>query len=153
MPVEYSMQYIGVAIFITVLIILLFKRRDVKKYIPVGLFAIVYANLWCYFAEYTKLWSFPMRLFPKITIVPIAFNYFILPVMIILWLKYCPGTLKGKIIWALAWSLLIIGVEFAVTRYTKFLDYTNGFDIHISFVLWLISWFIFYRFHHWISSE
>ncbi|ACV61527.1 hypothetical protein Dtox_0607 [Desulfofarcimen acetoxidans DSM 771] len=153
MSFESLIQYIGAAIFFTILILLLIKRKDIKKFIPVGLFAILYADIWCYIAEYLKIWSYPTRLFAQYTIVSIPFNYFALPVIVMVWIMFCPSSLKGKAIWALSWSLFFISAEFGLTRYTKILAYTNGFDIHISFFLWLISWFIFYEFHVWINSK
>ncbi|MFT9495399.1 CBO0543 family protein [Anaerosolibacter sp.] len=152
MTLEYLMQYIGIAIFLF-LLLLLFKRKDIKRYIPVGLFSIVYANIWCFIAELLSLWSYPTRLFPFLSVVSIPFNYIALPIIVMVWIIYCPYTLKGKIAWGVSWSLLLISIEFIITRYTMILEYKNGFDVHYSFVLWLFSWYIFFKFHNWIHHK
>ncbi len=153
MKIEYVIQYIGIVVFLFLILILLFKRKDIRKYIPVALFAILYANIWCYIAEYLKIWSYPTRLFPYLTIVSIPFNYTALPVIVILWIIYCPSTRKGKIVWAVLWSLVLIFFEFIITRYSQILEYKNGFDIHISFIMWLFSWYLFLKFHLWINNK
>lgn len=146
-------QYEGTAIFITALIIMFLVRKDMKTFIPVGLFSIVYADLWCYGADYFQMWSFPTRLFPKSTIISIPFNYTALPVIVMVWIMFCPSSRRGKLMWAFFWSLGLVSVEFVLTRYTDILDYTNGFDVHVSFLLWLLSWYIFLRFHQWVTRR
>lgn len=153
MRIEFIIQYVVMAIFLLLLLFLLLRRKDSKQYIPVALFAIVYADIWCYVAEYLKIWSYPTRLFADLTIVSIPFNYTVLPAIVILWIMYCPNTSGGKIVWILAWPLFIIFGEFIITRYSDILDYKNGFDIHISFILWIISWYIFLKFHLWINEK
>ena len=153
MALEYWLQYLAMLLFAVVIIVLLLRKNNLKKYIPVGMFVILYGDFWCFLADHFKLWSYPTRIFPNFTVASIPFNYVALPTLVILWLMYCPRGLNRKILWAAAGSAFFIGLEYIFTRYTKALEYKNGFDIHITFVLWLVSWYIFYKFHLWINNE
>lgn len=152
MPRAYWAQIIAPIVFIAIFMTQVYIRNDIRKYISVGLFSIVYADLWCYLADILKIWSYPLRIFPELSVSSIPFNYIVLPIVVMIWMMYCPESRKGRVLWALAWSILFITAEFLVTRLTHQLIYTNGFDIHLSFLLWLMSWFIFYRFHVWVNK-
>ncbi len=60
MSIEAWIQYGAMAVAVTALII---KRRGMKEFIPVGLFASFYANLWCAVAATCHLWHFPAESF------------------------------------------------------------------------------------------
>jgi hypothetical protein len=147
MNVDYLIQYIAM---FTTIILFLSKAKGMRKYIPAGLFSVVYANIWCYAAEYLKIWNYPSRII-YITVVNIPFNYVVLPILVMFWLRYMPVNSAYRIAWGIGWSLALSIIELIITRFTNILKYTNGFDVHISFILWLISFYIFFKFHCWIT--
>lgn len=149
MNINFLIQYAAMDIAVIMLII---KRKGMKRYIPLGLFSTFYANLWCYAAEYFKLWCYPARLVPYTT-VSVPFNYVVLPVIAMFWMRYLPVNTAYRYLWAFLWSAVIIGFEFVLTRYTNILKYHNGYDIHISFVLWLITFYIFLKFYDYITTS
>ena len=144
---NHILEYITVAVVVLVFIL---KAKGMKKYVPTALFSIIYANIWCLIADYFKLWNYPTRFAPS-TFVSISFNYIILPILVMFWLRYIPVNTAYRVAWAFGWTIIFILGEFILTRYTNILKYTNGYDIHISFILWMISWYIFFKFHCWIT--
>jgi len=61
MSIEFKIQYLFLFIAIVALII---GHKGMKRYIPVALFASLYANVWCYIATYFNWWEFPIRVVP-----------------------------------------------------------------------------------------
>ncbi len=149
MKIDYWIQFIAIALAVAAFLL---KFKGMKKYIPLALFGIVYTNILCYFADYLKLWNFPVKIIPSAA-VSIPFNYFVIPVLIIYWRRFCPVNTAYRFFWTLGWSIVIIAAEYILTRFTNILSFTNGFDIHISFLLWMGSFYIFYIFHSWIVGN
>jgi hypothetical protein len=135
MNTEFSIQYTIVALSILMLII---KRKGMKRYIPLGLFVIIYSNILCFTGEHFHWWTYPNKLAPYA-----AFNYIIIPIFIMFWMRYCPVNVYYKVAWILGWSLAAVIGEFLLSRFTLMIKYSNGFGLHISLVLWIISFSIF----------
>jgi hypothetical protein len=149
MSKDYLIQYIAVA---AALIALLLKIRVMKRYVPLALFSIVYSNILCYIAQYLRIWYYPIKLV-HYSDVSIIFNYIILPVIVMYWMRFCPVNTTYRFLWAVGWSIVLILSEYLLTRFTNILKYSSGYDIHISFLLWMASWFIFYKFYVWVTED
>lgn len=149
MTIEEWLQYGSMAIAIGFFII---KRKGMKKFVPVGMFASLYANVWCYIAKHFDLWRYPSRLFPVAEDISIPINMVIAPVAAMAWVRYCPGRLKEKLLWAFGWTTVLTGMEFLVERYTTALAYHSGYQWFHSYILWFISWFIWLGFHLWLNN-
>ncbi|EGO65538.1 CBO0543 family protein [Acetonema longum] len=147
MPVESLIQYSSIFIAITAVII---ARKELKRFIPIGLFASLYANLFCYIANYLNWWEFPARLFPGVKDISFTFNVIIVPVLAMFWIRYSPLT---RIKWALLWTTILTGLEYWSERYTGLIAYHNGYDWYHSFILWLITWYIWYSLHKWFYKD
>lgn len=131
------------------LIALFFDRKGISKFIPVAMFASLYANLWCYIAIYFQLWHFPVRFFPFIQDISVTVNMIVVPIMAIIWIKHIPDSFGGKVLWALIWTIGLTIMEFFIERYTKLLDYSSGYAWYHSLILWFFSWFIWAAYHKW----
>lgn len=144
---EATVQYVSIFISISALLI---GHKGMKPFIPVGMFASLYANLWCYLAKYFSLWEFPLRLFPFVTDISVTANIFAVPVLAMFWVRYSP---MPRISWALLWSTILTGLEYIAERYTDLITYSNGYEWYITFILWIISWYLWYYFHVWFWKD
>lgn len=144
--IEYLIQYAAIAGAVITLII---DRKGASKFVPVALFASLYANIWCYIAMYFNWWTFPKALLPFIDDISVTVNMLVLPIAVIIWVKHIPDTFKGKLLWAVIWTIGLTGVEVVLERFTAVIDYHNGYDWYHSFILWFFSWFIWAAYHKW----
>ena len=147
MNIELSVQYISIFIAITALFI---DRKGMKRYVPVALFASLYANIWCYVANYFQWWAFPVRVLSGINDISFSANLVAVPVLAMFWIRYSPMT---RVKWALLWSILLTLFEYVIQKHTSMIEYHNGYIIYHSFILWLISWYIWYQFHKWFYKD
>lgn len=146
MSIALLIQYGSIAVS---LIALFVDRKGISKFIPVAMFASLYANVWCYIANYLYLWSFHHRLLPVVQDISFTVNMIVVPIMAIIWVKHIPDTFIRKVVWAIVWTIGLTFVEFLIERYTRVLDYHNGYDWYHSFILWFFSWFIWAGYHKW----
>lgn len=126
---------------------LIIKWKGMKKYIPVGLFASLYANIICHIAMSLNYWTYPFRAEEAIV------NCVLVPVATMLWVRYAPARLSGLFFWNLIWTTTLSGLEYFTERFTTVITYMDGYTWYYSFVLWFISWFIWYGFNIWYCSE
>lgn len=147
MSIELIIQYLFLIIVIVALII---GHKGMKRYIPVALFASLYANVWCYIATYFHWWEFPIRVMPLVKDISFSANVVAVPVLAMFWVRYSP---MSRINWALLWSILLSVFEYFAVEYTDMISYHSGYAIYHSFILWMISWFIWYRFHIWFYKD
>lgn len=147
MSIELIIQYLFLFIVIVALII---GHKGMKRYIPVALFASLYANIWCYIATYFHWWEFPIRVVPLVKDISFSANVVAVPVLAMFWVRYSP---MSRINWALLWSILLSVFEYFAVEYTDMISYHSGYAIYHSFILWMISWFIWYRFHIWFYKD
>ena len=129
-------------------LLLAIKRKGMKKYIPAALFAAYWALVWCEFAEYFEWWEYPSMIFPYFDLSATA-NFVIVPIMAMFWIKYAPKGFEKLVIWALLSTIVLVGIEYFLERYTDLLEYGNEYEWYYSFILWFISWFAWYGFHVW----
>lgn len=147
MTIELIIQYLFLFVVIVALII---GHKGMKRYIPVALFASLYANIWCYIATYFHWWEFPIRVVPLVEDISFSANVVAVPVLAMFWVRYSP---MSRINWALLWSILLSVFEYFAVEYTDMINYHSGYAIYHSFILWMISWFIWYRFHIWFYKD
>lgn len=146
MKFEAWVQY---GFIIASVFLLIWKWRGMAKYIPVGLFAHAYAEHICQFAmNGFNLWSYPLRIVPSVEM-SVPANDIAIPILTMFWIRYIPGTFRGKLYWIIGWSIGLTLPEFLAERYTALIKYHNGYDWYYTLLLWLITWPIFYSFHVW----
>lgn len=147
MSVELWMQSISIAI---ALCALLLKYKGMKPYIPVAMFASLYANLWCYVATYFNWWEYPIQLVSIDEDISVTTNMIIVPIAAMFWIRYSP---MSRIKWAFLWTTLLTIPEYLLERHTNAIKYHSGYDWYHTYLLWLISWFIWYQFHKWFYND
>lgn len=147
MSIELLMQYIAILIAIVAVIV---ARKELKRFIPVGLFASLYANIFCYVANYFNWWVFTIRIFPGIKDISFTANVIVIPVLAMFWVRYSP---MSRIKWAFLWTTILTGIEYLTQKYTNIITYHNGYNWYYTYILWLSSWFIWYSFHKWFYKD
>lgn len=147
--IEIIVQY---AIIIVSIIVYGLKRSKFKKYIYMKYFVIVYSGTWAWTAKTLNLWTYPARII-NMPIISVAFNFFLIPVLALLWLGYSPKGLKEKAIKALKWTTILIVFEFFVERYTNLISYGPRYNIFYSYIIWYISWFVWSGYYYWFHLQ
>ncbi|WP_097027885.1 CBO0543 family protein [Clostridium peptidivorans] len=147
--IEIVIQYV---IIIISIIVYGLKRSKFKKYIYMKYFVIVYSSTWAWTAKMLNLWTYPARII-NMPIISVAFNFFLIPVLALLWLAYSPKGLKAKAIKALKWTTPIIVLEFLMERYTNLISYRSRYNIFYSYIIWYISWFIWSGYYYWLDLQ
>lgn len=138
---------------ILALVLFLIKIRGMRPYLPVGLFAHVYADYICVAAmKFFHWWSFPDRIYPGISI-SISANKIAIPILAMFWVRYLPDRLTMRILWWFSWSISLAVGEYFANRYTRLIEYGNGYDWYWTLVFWLITWPIWYTFHLWMHGQ
>ncbi|HOV80390.1 MAG TPA: CBO0543 family protein [Bacillota bacterium] len=149
MNAEILIQYGSMIIAV---LLLFLKRKGMKRFVPVGLFASFYANIWCFLGMSFNWWTFPSRITNKPDDVSWPVNFVIAPVTAMLWVRYFPLRLREQITWLFLWTSVLTGFEFAVERFTNLLKYHDGYDWYYSYVIWFFSFLIWYGFHLWFYN-
>ncbi|GBF34735.1 hypothetical protein DCCM_3855 [Desulfocucumis palustris] len=149
MSLEEWVQYGSMVIAVTALII---KRTGMKEFVPVGLFASFYANLWCIVAATYHLWHFPSRIITALEDISVPANFVVVPIMAMFWVRYCPLRLREKLLWAFIATGVLTLTEFLLEKYSDVLMYQGGYNWYHSYLLWFFSWFVWYGFHIWINN-
>lgn len=147
--IEIIAQY---AIIIISIIVYGLKRSKFKKCIYMKYFVIVYSGTWAWTAKTLNLWTYPARII-NMPIISVAFNFFLIPVLALLWLGYSPKGLKAKAIKALKWTTILIVFEFFAERYTNLISYGPRYNIFYSYIIWYISWFIWSGYYYWFHMQ
>lgn len=147
MLLELKVQY--AAIFIS-LAALAYNYKGMKPFIPVALFASLYANIWCYLSTYFNWWEFPIRTVPFVQDISVTANVIVVPILAMFWVRYSP---MSRVKWAFLWTTLLTVPEYILERYTDTIKYHNSYEWYYSYLLWLISWFIWYQFHKWFYND
>lgn len=132
---------------IAAILALIIKWKGMKKYIPAGLFASLFATIICHFAMVLNWWMYPNKIEEPIV------NCIVVPVLAMFWIRYAPSQVSGLITWNLIWTGILTVFEFYGERFTNVIKYLDGYDWYYSFVLWFISWFIWYGFHNWFNNK
>ncbi|MEN6349871.1 MAG: CBO0543 family protein [Syntrophomonas sp.] len=130
---------------IAAILALIIKWREMKPYIPAGLFASLFANILCHIAMHLNWWTYPYRIEEPIV------NCIIVPVLAMYWIRYAPTKIFGLVVWDLLWTGILTTIEYYVERITNIIKYSDGYHWYYSLLLWFISWFIWYGFHIWFN--
>ncbi|NPV89978.1 MAG: competence protein [Firmicutes bacterium] len=150
MSVENWIELASGAVAATALLI---NRRGMKRYIPVGLFANLYADFVCVIAIYGfGWWHYPVRLVTESSL-SFTSNKVVIPILAMFFIRYLPPTLKGKILCGLGWAAVLTGLEYIAAKHTQLIEYGHGYEFYYSFLLWCISWLTWYGFHTWFYRD
>ena len=127
---------------------LLIIRYDWKRYGLLFLISGLVGNILCYIFVKTGFYSFPVRLFPKISIMPFEAILTVFPFYVLLGVRYSPKLWAYKI--PFYWAIVHLGMlgETLVLNSTKLVEYNFKWDFWDSYT-W---WWIYYLLFDWIGN-
>ena len=128
------------------------KRKDMKKFVPAGLFAFYWIVLWVEFAEHFNWWWFPFKAFPYSDASASAM-FIVYPVIGMFWIRYAPSDFRGLLAWGLLFASILTGIEYLAETYTTLIKYGSGYDWYYSFILYFLSLFAWRAFHVWFYKK
>lgn len=150
LSIEDWIQYLSMAAAIIALFI---GRRGMKPYVSVAVFAALYSDIVCDTAvEGIQIWTYPSRLATYVQ-ESLPIELVVVPVIAMFWVRYCPPTRKGTLLWAVAWAAPLTMAEYFCERHTMLIEYLNGYDWYHSFVFWIVSLIIWLLYHKWLHAK
>ncbi|MTI79563.1 MAG: hypothetical protein FH758_01580 [Firmicutes bacterium] len=113
-------------------------RIDWKRYGSVYLLSGIVGNILCYIFVKLGFYSYPFRLFPKVSIMPFETILTIFPFYVILGVRYSPQSWAYKI--PFYWAVVHVGMltETLVLNFTKLISYDYKWDFWDSYTWWWI---------------
>ncbi|MCL6480047.1 MAG: hypothetical protein K6T65_16910 [Peptococcaceae bacterium] len=118
-------------------------RVDWKRFGLVFLLAGIVGNILCYIFVKLGLYSYPYRLFPKISIMPIETIFTVFPFLVIIGIRYSPKNWSYKI--PFYWVIVHLGLltETLAHNLTELIHYNFEWDFWDSYTWWWIFLLIF----------
>lgn len=150
MKVSSLAQYSSIALALAIFWAL---RKDIKQYIPASVFASWYAILIDHVGGAFEWWHYHDNAFSFFPDINVPLDYFVVPALAMSFIKYVPRTVLGLFLGILAGSLLGGGIEYICLKYTKLIEFHNGYKLIYSFLLWSSLFLFSYSFHVWIRNE
>lgn len=125
---------IGVSLIGAYLII----RTDWKRYGLLFVIAAIVGNILCYIFVRLNFYSYPYRLFPKISVMPFDVVATVFPLYVLIGVRYSPKSFVWKI--PFYWVLIHIGMLFEtlVLNFTDLIEYKAKWDFWDSYTWWWI---------------
>ncbi len=127
----------------TFVICFLIIRIDWKRYGLLFLLSAIIGILLCYIFIYLDLYSFPYRLFPRISKIPFTLILTIFPFYVLVGVRYSPKSWSYKI--PFYWVIVHIGVfsEAWAENKTRLIKYNHAWDLWDSYTWWWIFLLVF----------
>ncbi|MGO4886758.1 CBO0543 family protein [Anaerobacillus sp. MEB173] len=128
--------------------ILLFLRIDLKRYGLLYLLSVIVGNVLCYLFVELGFYSYPYRLFPTLSRMPIVEITLSFPLLVLLSVRYSPKIWAWKI--PFYWAIIHIGmfIETVILMNTRIITYEYKWDFWDSYTWWWIYLLVF----EWIGS-
>ncbi|MGE5372414.1 MAG: CBO0543 family protein [Solirubrobacterales bacterium] len=123
--------------------IILFLKRDWKRYGLLLLLSAIVGVILCYIFLGLKLYSFPYRIFPEISKIPFTAILTVFPLYVLLGVQYSPKSWAWKI--PFYWAVVHLGVltEGWIESHTQILKYNEVWDLWDSYTWWWLYLLVF----------
>jgi hypothetical protein len=131
------------SILLSAIIFIYIFRINFKKYFVLFLLSAIVGNVLCYIFVKIGFYSYPYRLFPKISIMPITTITAVFPALILLSVYFSPSKWSWKI--PFYWAIVHLGMlgETLVLLYTDIIKYDFKWDFWDSYTWWWIYVLVF----------
>ncbi|MHB1315911.1 MAG: CBO0543 family protein [Christensenellales bacterium] len=118
-------------------------KKSWKKYGFLYLLSSITGVILCYIFIYLNLYSFPYRLFPQISKIPLTLIVSIFPFYVLVGVRYSPKSWAYKI--PFYWVVVHIGVftEAWAENQTQLIKYNASWDLWASYTWWWIFLLVF----------
>lgn len=122
---------------------LLIMRFNWKRYGLLFILSGITGNILCYIFVKMGFYSFPLRLFPKISLIPFNAILTFFPFFVLLGVRYSPKQWAWKI--PFYWVFIHVGMLFETLArlYTKLIEYNFEWDFWDSYIWWWIYFLVF----------
>lgn len=122
----------------------LFKKKPTKDWIIVFLIKAVYSIFWDTLVVKYKKVTYPVRLFPKLFKINVAFDFLLFPIACVIYnqLTYRKTNFWEIVLKAFYLSVPIIVIEIWLEKTKGFIKYKDGWNWFISFVTLTLSFWI-----------
>jgi hypothetical protein len=123
-------------------------RVNFKQYGALFLLSGIIGNILCYVFVKLNFYSYPYRLFPHLSSIPLITILTAFPFIVLLCVKFSPKTWAWKI--PFYWAVVHLGmlIETLVLNYTNLIEYNFKWDLWDSYTWWWIYLLIF----EWIGG-
>lgn len=118
-------------------------RFNWKQYGSLFIISGIVGEILCYVFVKLNFYSYPYRLFPKITIMPFTVVLTIFPLYVLAGVRYSPKRWSVKIIFYLTIINLGVLAEGLAKNYTDLIEYKRFWDIWDSYSWWWIYLLVF----------
>ncbi|WP_234410351.1 CBO0543 family protein [Caldalkalibacillus mannanilyticus] len=137
------------AIGISILALIPLLRLDWKRYGGLFLASAIVGNVLCYLFVSLDFYSFPYRLFPKISQMPVTAITLFFPVLVLLSVRYSPRSWLWKI--PFYWVIVHLGMflEILFLLNTRLIQYHHTWHLWDSYTWWWIYLLVF----EWIGGK
>jgi hypothetical protein len=122
----------------------LFRKEPKKDWIIVFLLKAIYSIFWDSLVVKFRKVKYPVRLFPKIFKINVAFDFLLFPIACVIYnqITYHKTNFWGVVLKAFYISVPIIFIEIWLEKGKKLIKYNNGWNWFISFVTLTTSFWI-----------
>ncbi|WP_018130163.1 CBO0543 family protein [Effusibacillus pohliae] len=122
---------------------ILIAAKDWKSYAVLFLISGVAGNIFCYLFLKIGFYSFPYRLIPGISKMPVFEILTIVPSLVLFAVRYSPVEWKWKIPFYWALVHIVVSFELFAETQTRLIKYEFAWDIFDSYATWWIFLLVF----------
>ncbi|UKS25316.1 hypothetical protein LOZ80_27510 [Paenibacillus sp. HWE-109] len=128
---------------VTLIGALLIMRNNWKRYSALFLLSALVSLVLCYIFVKIGLYTFPMRLFPKLTSIPISTVVTVFSFYVLLGVRFSPALWIWKI--PVYWVMVHVGMlaESWAVQETNLIQYAKFWDVWDSYTWWWIYLLVF----------
>jgi hypothetical protein len=131
------------SIGLSIIIFIYLFRVNWKHYGILFLLSAIIGNILCYIFVKVGFYSYPYRIFPKLSIMPLATITAVFPALVLISVHFSPEKWSWKIPYY--WAIVHLGVlgETLILKYTKIIKYDYNWDLWDSYTWWWIYLLVF----------
>lgn len=150
---EWVMVFFGLLSACMLIYVGLTRRQQLRVFYTVAISADFYSGIANTIGISYGFWEHPVRWFPSIFETSIVYDLLFFPATVVLWIALMPKKRSWKIVYTLVYSVVLCLLEWLLERQTKLIDYVDGWAIYKTFLLYLITYLIFYGLYRWLIKD
>ncbi|MCX7571280.1 hypothetical protein OS242_15110 [Tumebacillus sp. DT12] len=150
---EWVMVFFGLLSACMLIYVGLMRRQQLRVFYTVAISADFYSGIANIIGISYGFWQHPVRWFPSIFKTSIVYDLLFFPATVVLWIALMPKKRSWKIVYTLVYSVVLCLLEWLLERQTKLIDYGHGWAIYKTFLLYLMTYLIFYGLYRWLIKE
>lgn len=129
------------------------RRHQLRVFYTVAISADFYSVIANHIGTEYKFWDHPVRWFPTIFETSIVYDLLFFPATLVLWIALMPKKTMWKIIYTILWGVVLCAMEAVLETYTDLIEYGHGWAIYKTFLLYMMTYVIFYGLYRWLIKD